>query len=60
MEEKSLTHGIKLKDKVGYALGDAGGLLTFSLIGAFQNQFYTNVLGIDPKYIVVLILVARI
>ncbi len=60
MEEKSLTHGIKLKDKVGYALGDAGGLLTFSLIGAFQNQFYTNVLGIDPKYIVVLILIARI
>ena len=60
MEEKALTHGIKLKDKVGYALGDAGGLLTFSLIGAFQNQFYTNVLGIDPKKILVLILIARI
>lgn len=56
----SLTHGIKMKDKIGYALGDMGGLLTFSLIGAFQNKFYTDVLGISPAKIVVLILVARI
>ena len=26
MEEKSLTHGIKLKDRVGYALGDTAGI----------------------------------
>ena len=56
----NLTHGIKLKDKIGYALGDAGGLLTFSLIGAFQNKFYTDALGISPSKIVVLILIARI
>ena len=60
MEEKSLTHGIKLKDRVGYALGDTAGLFTFSLIGAFQNKFYTDALGLDPKKIVVLILIARI
>ncbi|MBQ7547274.1 MAG: MFS transporter [Clostridia bacterium] len=54
------THGIKFKDKVGYALGDAGGLLTFSLIGAFQNKFYTDALGISPGKIVILILIARI
>lgn len=60
MAEKSLTHGIKFKDKLGYALGDMGGLLTFSLIGAFQNKFYTDALGISPSKIVVLILVARI
>ena len=60
MAEKSLTHGIKFKDKVGYALGDMGGLLTFALIGAFQNKFYTDALGIKPSKIVVLILVARI
>ena len=45
--ENALTHGIKIKDKIGYALGDMGGLLTFSLIGAFQNKFYTDVLNID-------------
>lgn len=60
MEEKSLTHGIKMKDRIGYALGDTAGLLTFSLIGAFQNKFYTDALGLDPKKIVVLILIARI
>lgn len=59
-EQQGLTHGIKLKDKIGYALGDMGGLLTFSLIGAFQNKFYTDVLGISPSKIVVLILVARL
>ncbi len=58
--ENLQTHGIKFKDKVGYALGDAGGLLTFSLIGAFQNKFYTDALGISPAKIVVLILIARI
>ncbi len=60
MEQKALTHGIKLKDKIGYALGDAGGLLTFSLIGAFQNKFYTDALGISPGKIAILILVARV
>ncbi|MBE6740789.1 MAG: MFS transporter [Ruminococcaceae bacterium] len=60
MAEKSLTHGIKLKDKIGYALGDMGGLLTFALIGAFQNKFYTDTLGIDEGKIIVLILIARI
>jgi GPH family glycoside/pentoside/hexuronide:cation symporter len=58
--ENTKTYGIKLKDKIGYALGDAGGLLTFSLIGAFQNKFYTDALGLDPKKIVVLILIARV
>lgn len=60
MEQKALTHGIKFKDKFGYAMGDMGGLLTFSLIGAFQNKFYTDVLHISPAKIVVLILVARL
>lgn len=59
MSEKNLEK-IKFKDKLGYALGDAGGLLTFSLIGAFQNVFYTDTLGIDTKKIAVLVLVARI
>ncbi len=60
MANLSETHGIKFKDKVGYALGDTAGLLTFSLIGAFQNKFYTDALGIKPASIVLLILVARI
>lgn len=60
MAEQSLTHGIKLKDKIGYALGDAGGLLTFSLIGSFLTVFYTDTLKIPLEQITVLMLVARI
>lgn len=60
MGNKILTHGIKFKDKIGYAMGDMGGLLTFSLVGAFQNKFYTDVLNISPAKIITLILVARL
>lgn len=60
MPETAATHGIKFKDKVGYALGDAGGLLTFSLIGSFLTVFYTDTLKIPLGQITVLMLVARI
>ena len=58
--ENSLTHGIGLKDKVGYALGDMGGLLTFGLISSFLNMFYTDVLHIPLAQITVLMIVARV
>ncbi len=61
MESKlQKTSGITFKEKLGYALGDTGGILTFSLIGAFQNFFYTNTLGISPAKIITLIFIARI
>lgn len=60
METKQLTHGIGFQDKLGYALGDAGGLLTFALISAFLQMFYTDVLHIPLAQITVLMLVARI
>ena len=54
------THGIKAKDKIGYALGDMGGIFTFSLVNSFLTMFYTDVLGIATGAITVLMLVARI
>lgn len=54
------THGIKAIDKIGYALGDMGGVLTFSLVNSFLTMFYTDVLGIATASITVLMLVARI
>lgn len=54
------THGIKFRDKIGYALGDMGGLLSFGLISSFLNMFYTDVLGISAFNITVLMIVARI
>ncbi len=52
--------GITIKDKIGYALGDMGGQMTFGLIGAFLQMFYTDVLGILPLKITVLMFAARI
>ena len=54
------TYGITMKDRIGYALGDTGGLMTFSLISSFQQMFYTDVLKIEPKKISTLMIVARI
>lgn len=60
MEENNLTHGIKFRDKIGYAMGDMGGIFTFSLISAFLQMFYTDSLHIPLGKITVLMLVARI
>lgn len=57
---KEETYGIKMKDKIGYALGDAAGILTFGIIGSFLQIYYTNVLFISTKKIMLLFLVARI
>lgn len=60
MNDNRQTHGIKAIDKIGYALGDMGGILTFSLVNSFLTMFYTDILGIATASITVLMLVARI
>lgn len=60
MEEKQKTYGIKAIDKIGYALGDMGGLLTFSLVSSFLTMFYTDILHFTSMTITILMLVARI
>ena len=60
MEKTQKTHGIKAVDRFGYALGDMGGMLTFSLVNSFLTMFYTDVLGLATASITVLMLVARI
>lgn len=60
MEENKKTYGIKAVDKIGYALGDMGGILTFSLVSSFLTMFYTDILHFTSTSIMVLMLVARI
>lgn len=60
MEEKQKTYGIKAIDKIGYAFGDMGGILTFSLVSSFLTMFYTDVLHFTSTSIMVLMLVARV
>ncbi len=54
------THGITFRDKIGYALGDTAGILTFGLVTPFQLMFYTDVLHIDGSKAAVLLLIAKI
>ncbi len=58
--EKALTHGITIRDKAGYALGDFAGLLIFGMVNAFLQMFYSDVLHISLTRIAVLMLIARI
>lgn len=56
MNEKKLS----VKNYVGYALGDMGGVITFGTIGSFLQMFYTDILHISLAKITVLMLIARI
>lgn len=54
------TSGINISDKLGYALGDAGCLLVFGLVGSLLQKFYTDILFIDAGKITLLFLLARV
>lgn len=49
--------GLTLRHKVGYALGDLGGCMTFALMGSLVTRYYTNVLEIDTTVLAVILLV---
>ena len=36
--------GLTFKHKVGYAMGDLGGCMTFALMGAMVTRYYTCLL----------------
>jgi len=46
MEDKT-KNNLKFKHKLGYALGDAGGCLTFALMGSTFAMYCTDALGIN-------------
>lgn len=63
MEGKSYisqTSGIGVRDKIGYAMGDAASLLLFGLVQSVLQKYYTDVLGIGIVSIMVMFIVARI
>lgn len=60
MSEKSMKKPFGIKDKLGYMFGDFGNDFTFIFASSFLMVFYTNVLGIDPKMVGVLFVVARV
>ena len=53
-EEKG---GLKLLHKIGYGLGDAGGVMTFALMSSTFSMYCTDALGISPRTIGILLLI---
>ena len=51
---------LKFKHMAGYSLGDAGGCMTFALMGSTFSMYCTDALGIDPVLIGILLLIWNI
>lgn len=54
------TNPLTLKHRIGYALGDFGGCMTFSLMSAFMTRYYVNVALMDTAVIAVMTLIWKI
>ena len=54
------TKPLTLKHCVGYALGDFGGCMTFSLMSAFMTRYYVNVALMDTAVIAVMTLIWKV
>lgn len=52
--------GLTAKHKIGYAMGDLGGCMTFALMGSMVTRYYTNVLKVDTVILATLLFVWNI
>lgn len=55
----ALTEKVSFKEKIGYALGDGAANIAWRGVATFLFVFYTDVFGIDPVAVGILMLVAR-
>ena len=52
--------GLTWNHKIGYAMGDMGGCMTFALMGAYVTRYYVNVLKVNTAILATLLLVWNI
>lgn len=52
--------GLKIKDYIGYALGDFGICLVWVLGTSLLQTYYTNILAFDPLFIMIMFIAARV
>jgi hypothetical protein len=50
---------LSVKEKIGYGMGDAGCNIIFGAIMLFVNYFYTDIFGLAPALVGVLLLSIR-
>lgn len=56
----SRVSGLKSKDYIAYALGDMGGCLAFGLVTTLLQRYYTDVLLLNPLFIMLMFVGARV
>lgn len=57
---KNEKSGLTLKHRIGYGCGDAGGVMTFTLMSTFFTRYCLNVLGVNSAVLATLLLVWNI
>ncbi|MCD8341843.1 MAG: glycoside-pentoside-hexuronide (GPH):cation symporter [Clostridiales bacterium] len=60
MAEKTKERRLTMRHKVGYAMGDLGGCMTFALMGSMVTRYYTNVLQVDTVILATMLLIWNI
>ncbi len=60
MKTKPAQRPFGVRDKLGYLLGDLGNDFTFLLSSSFLLKFYTDVMGVTPFVVGVVMMVARV
>ncbi len=56
----SKASGLNKKDYISYALGDTGCCLAFGLVTTLLQRYYTDVLLLNPLFIMLMFVVARV
>lgn len=57
MAKTKTPSGLSMKHKIGYACGDLGGCMTFTLMGSIVTRYYTNVLQVNTVVLATMLLV---
>ena len=57
IKEKKASQGLSLKHKIGYGLGDAGGCMSFAIMGSTFAMYCTDALKVNTELLAVLLIV---
>lgn len=58
--KKSSQGNLTMMQKIGYGMGEAGSQFSWTLISSYLTLYYTDVVGLTPVVISVIMLIARI
>lgn len=60
VKDKKVSSGLTLKNKIGYGLGDAGGCMSFAIMGSTFAMYCTDALKVNTELLAVLLVVWNI